>query len=374
MDEILAMDALSGRQTVAAAGGARNLLIDCARIRPGDDVLLLTEPPGLGHYDDDLGPYLAAAAEALGARARLLAAPQVAGPAETPADVMAAIGAADHVIFLTRTGDQLRFHPLPGVGSKTMCYALDFEYLGDRFATTPFALMTELQARLSRRLAAAGSYRITCPNGTDLTANIVPDDARAGGDFTVRTFPAMILPPFPATAANGVLAVSHALTSTYIHDYPDSVIPLPETVRLTIEAGRIVGIDAEPELAARIERQLARVAGLFGGEALSLNSWHCGLNPATYYPAPALANIDRWSGIAFGSPRYTHFHMCGDAPGDVCGQVFDATIELDGEIVWDRGRLAFFESPENRTLIESFGLDPASFTTPRPLGFEGAPS
>lgn len=353
-----------------AAAGARNLLANCSGVRSGETVLFLTEPPGLGHYDDALPGFLAEAAEALGARTRILPVEPVAGPEDTPAEVFDAIAAADHAIFLTRTGDQLRFHPLPGRGAKTMCYALDFGYLADRFATTPYELMFELQARLARLLASASGYRITCPNGTDLSAQIAPDGARAG-DFTVRTFPVMILPPFPADTASGTLVVSNALTSTYIHAYPDSVIALPRTASLTVEAGRIAAIQAEPALAARIEAQFARVAGLFGGEARSLNSWHCGLNPATYFAAPALSDIDRWSGVAFGSPRYTHFHMCGNAPGDICGQVFDATIQLDGEVVWEHGRMVFFDRPENRALIESFGLDPEAFNTPRPLGLAG---
>ncbi|MDZ4370844.1 MAG: hypothetical protein U1C74_05405 [Phenylobacterium sp.] len=365
------MDASHGRSAAGAAEGARNLLVACAGLTNGDTLLLLTEPHGRGHYDDDLAPFLADAAESLGARARIMTVEPVSGPEATPVDVLDAIAGADHTIFLTRTGDQLRFHPLPGAGTKTMCYALDFDFLADRFATTPYGLMLDLQSRLARRLAEAGHYRITCPRGTDLSARIAPDDRRAG-DFTVRTFPAMILPPLPADGANGVLALSHALTSTYIHDYADSVIPLPSTATLRINDGQILAIEADPSLATRIDAQFERVAGLFGGAPRSLNSWHCGLNPATYFPAPALSDIDRWSGVAFGSPRYAHFHMCGDAPGDICGQIFDPTIELDGEVVWDRGRLVFFERAENRALIERFGLDASQFTELRPLGLTGA--
>lgn len=84
---------------------------------------------------------------------------------------------------------------------------------------------------------------------------------------------------------------------------------------------------------------------------------------------PALADIDRWSAFAFGSPRYLHFHMCGHAPGDICGQMFDAEIAFDGVPIWRDGRLAFLDLPENADLLDAFP-DAAVPARPHDLGID----
>jgi len=61
--------------------------------------------------------------------------------------MMEAIEAAAHTIFLNRIGDQLRFAPLPGTGSKIMSYVLDMDFLA---ATSPSRLrgVESIQTRL----------------------------------------------------------------------------------------------------------------------------------------------------------------------------------------------------------------------------------
>ena len=350
------------------AAGARNLLVDCAGVKAGDDLLLLVEPAGSDYYQPEVCAFVAQAARALGAHPRIVEAAPDAGPDEVPAAVMEAIGAADHTLFLNRLGDQLRFRPLPGRGGKTMSYALDMNFLGSSFCTTPYPLMAELSERLAARLASARSCRIRCPLGTDLRMDL--DGWRGGGagQFTARTFPVMILAPLPASAANGRLMLSQAITSTDIHPYADSIVPLPSPIALTVKDGRIVCFEGDAALVDRVRAQFERVAQLFGGAAFAVNSWHTGINPMTYFPRPALSDMDRWSGLVFGSPRYTHFHMCGHAPGDIAGQVFDATIGFDGEPLWEEGRLGFYERPANRALIAAHGLDPAAFAARADIG------
>ena len=335
--------------------GARNLLSACAGVQSGDDVLLIGEPVGLGVYDDDLAPFIASVAERLGGRVEIIR-PQLAeGPESVPAQLFDRIAAADHTIFVSRIGDMLRFHPLPGGGSKTMCYALNLELLGSAFGTLPYPFLFEVRRRLVARLAAARSYTIRSPLGTDLSMTL-PEQSRYGqnDDFTVKNFPWMIVPPISASALNGRMVLSNALTSTSIHLYDDAVIPLRDTIVFDVEMGRIIGIAGHGALAARIRAQFARVADLFGGEALIVNSWHAGINSETFFPRPALSDLDRWSAISFGSPRYLHFHMCGDAPGDICGQMFDCEIAFDGVPIWQGGRLVFLDLPENRDLWDAF--------------------
>ena len=362
------MQAQASHSANAAMAGAHNLLVNCAGVRAGQSVLLIVEPMGEGYYDDAMAGFIAVEASRLGAIPTVLEAPVSCDPDNPPAEVMSAIAAADHTIFLNRIGDQLRFRPLPGAGTKTMSYALDFDFLSASFSTTPFGLFFTVAQRLSERLSQVGGYRIRCPLGTDLAMQLTQRYPVMSGDFSVKTFPMMILPPLSAAKASGRLVLSQALTSTYIHAYDDSIIPLDRPLVLTIEDGAITGIEGDAAVLPRVRAQFERVAALFGGPVLSVNSWHAGVNPTTFFPRPALSDMDRWAGVVFGSPRYLHFHMCGTSPGDICGQVFDPTISFDEDPLWSEGRLAFLE--DNRDLLQRYGADPSVFETRRDIGLQ----
>jgi hypothetical protein len=178
----------------------------------------------------------------------------------------------------------------------------------------------------------------------------------------------MIVPPFPAFGLSGNLVLSQALTSTYIHPYDSSVLPLSSPLTLVVENGVIVRLEGDSALVTRAEEQFRRVGSLFGGPQWAVNSWHAGINVFTYFPQPALPDIDRWSSVAFGSPRYAHFHMCGTSPGDICGQIFDATIAFDDEVIWDQGRAAFLTSEEKQRLVAHSGGSMLTVEALRELG------
>src|SRR5205807_4393661 len=180
------------------------------------------------HYDSALVPFIAHHARELGARVEIMSVPPGGGPEDAPVAMMEAIKAAAHTIFLNRIGDQLRFAPLLGAGSKTMSYALDMDFLGSDFAVTPYEVWESIQTRLVAQLDAAQSYSIRCPRGTDLSMSL--DGSRVGqgrtAGFSVKNFPVMIVPPIPADRLSGKLVVSQALTSTYVHAYDDNILRL----------------------------------------------------------------------------------------------------------------------------------------------------
>jgi hypothetical protein len=286
--------------------------------------------------------------------------------------------AVDHTIFFSRIGDQLRFRALPGPGSKTMTYTLDFAHLGDDFARIPFAFLEEIQRRVVARISRARRYSIECARGTSLTMaldNPVPSIKRPEASpirqFTLKNFPVMIFPPMVTRGLTGRLVLTQALTSTAINGYDDSVLRLTSPLTLDVRGGRIESFEGDPDLVARVERHFDRVGGIVGGDPRAIHSWHTGINPATFFSSPALFDIGRWGSVAFGSPRYTHFHMCGNDPGDICGQLFDATITFDDEVLWDRGHFAFLDRPDSRALMAQYRLPPPLFAKRRELGIEG---
>lgn len=353
------------------ARGAANLLAHCVGLSRGESLLLVTEPAGSRYYDAEVALCIAEEARRLGATVTFFEAGPATGPESVPAGLVEAISGADHTLFLSRIGDQLRFAKLPGHGTKSMTYTLGIRHLAGGFAGARHDVMEQIRSELMSRIAVARRYTIRCPLGTQLEMNISADELsvlRDSSGFTIRNFPVMIIPPIPAAALNGRLVISHALTSTGIHEYEDSVIPLTSPVTLTLAAGKIGRVEGEPDLVARVEAQLERIDRMFGGAGRRLGSWHVGINPFTFFERRALDDIDRWNGVAFGSPRYAHFHLCGALPGDICAQVFDPTICFDDDVLWQDGELAALNVAPLDGLAKRLEVPSAMLSTRQQIG------
>ena len=174
----------------------------------------------------------------------------------------------------------------------------------------------------------------------------------------------MIVPAISSARAEGTLA----LLPTAIHEYADPILVLDSPLLLEVSRGSIVGFGGDPTQARKAEAHFDRVGRLVGGSPRAVNSWHTGIHPGTFFSGRALDDLDRWGCVAFGSPRYTHFHLVGADPGDVCGSLFDATISFDGVPFWDRGRFVFIDRPEIRDLAAAHGVDTASLHNLSPIG------
>ena len=352
--------------------GARNLLLNCVGMQAGQDLLFVTEPPGLGYFDDDIAVVVANEARSLGGNVNLLEAPPSGGPDDFPADVAAAMRQADHTIFFSRLGDQLRFCALPGTGSKTMATTLEVGYLGAELGRVPHGLFEAMYDRLVAAIRGAGRYRIRCPLGTDLEMTFDtkgdPDAGRITTDFTVKPFPVMIFPPLSCAAMSGRLVLARWLTSTAVRAYDDSVLTLETPVTAHIEAGRIVRFEGEPAVAAEVERQFERIGAQARGDAHAVESWHAGINPKCFFIGDPAADVERWGNVIYGSPRATHFHMCGTNPGEMACTLIDASIWFDDALFWDAGRFRFLDRPEIQALMSDYPGSEGAFAMRRDIG------
>ncbi len=354
--------------------GARNMLVGCIGIEAGQDVLVVREDSRHGYYDDAAGDCVAEEARGLGARVHSIWTPTIEGPGDFPAPLAAAMEHVDHTIFFSRIGDQLRFCDLPGKGTKTMTYALDAGFLGSPFCTVPHGLMEEVLAQFHGELDRVREWRITCPLGTDVAGHCEPRPApdrgdRGDGGFTLVLFPVGIFRPVPCDSMSGRVVVARSLMGTSIHAYEPHVLPLEQPVTVIVEQGRIVDFEGDPGLVSKVRDHYETVASRMGIDRDVVHSWHAGINPKTFYPRPAEENIERWGGIAFASPRTTHFHTCGDsAPGEIAWSVIDATITLDGETFWKEGRFVFLEWPDIRALLDDYPGAEDAFEMRRDIG------
>ena len=121
---------------------------------------------------------------------------------------------------------------------------------------------------------------------------------------------------------SGRVVLSDYLTSTCSQVYNPAWIAIPEPVIAEVELGRIVGFHGSAESVKQIEMHYATVANRFGIQADIIHSWHAGIHDACRFDGSPDLNPDLWSNSIFGSPKYLHFHTCGDyAPGEICWMV-----------------------------------------------------
>lgn len=336
--------------------GARNLLLQCARARPGERLLLVGEQGTRPFFDPVLCTEVARVANALDLASEIVLAEPGADASHFPDTVIDAMQDADVVIFFSRLGDQVRFIESPGPGRKIMTYTLTLEHLGSEFATVDYETMQTMHDCLLSDIRGASHYRIETDNGTRLEGHIHDStfaEESAVTEFSLALFPVMIFPPINFHVLNGRLMLDHFLTSSSTRAYEDSVLRLDTPIGVTVEDCRMVEFEGKPELIDRVRAQLERAAAITGGDPYRLNSWHTGINPYTFYSDDPFIDLERWGSVAFGSPRYTHIHAAGNDPGDISIQVFDASISLDDSLYWKHGRFLFLDQPDLRKQFDT---------------------
>lgn len=354
---------------VGIQAGADNLLVQCMAVERGDTLLIVTEPPERSCYDPRVAEMVAERSRQLGVRTRILEARFASGPDDVPTDVALAMRSADHTLFLSRLGDQIRFSDEHGAGRKTISYTRDLDYLGSLFGCTPYHLFQDVHDRLLQLIRSARRYSLTSASGTDLTGDVGDDEQRSMvTPFAITCFPAVICPPLRCVNLTGRLVLERFLMSTSVNDYESSVLLLDEPVSLEIERSRIVGFHGPKVLANTVRDHYLRVGERFGGDPMTVNSWHSGIYPATFHSGSWREDVASWAEIAFASPRYTHFHTCGVDPGNVATATFDATVRFDGVTLWDTGRPAFLERPEMQALLGKHRVSNGAFALCTDIG------
>ena len=350
--------------------GAQNLLKNCVNLRPEQTLLLVTEDKRAAYYDEDVVNCIKQEAENIGATVYTLSAPRISGPEHSPAIVKRALESVDHTVFLARIGDQMRFHKLPGEGSKTMCYTLDGKMLVSEAGRSSYKVASALLEKIQSYIDTISQWRIQCPLGTDLIgtsdSDQYTDTARL--DFSVKLFPPGPFRPLLCNTANGKI-VTKLLPASATHLYEPFGLVLDSPVTMMVCNGRIVEFTGEPEVAKRVENHYRFVGKKFDIDPFVVHSWHTGTNPKIYYPDSALENIERWNGVVHSHTRYTHIHTCGNyGPGEISCGLIDATLTFDDHPLWVDGRLLFLESEEALAIRRRYGATAPGYETCLDIG------
>jgi hypothetical protein len=161
--------------------------------------------------------------------------------------------------------------------------------------------------------------------------------------------------------------VAHLLCGTGSRYYRPFGMRLDRPLVAVIAGGRLLRWEGDATDVARAQAHYDHVAGLYGLDGGIVHSWHAGIHPGCAYPGSAHDNYERWSGSAFGNPRLLHFHTCGAyAPGEICWNVIDPTIEADGSVIYAAGRIRPESVPGTSEIVAANPDLQALFDRPDP--------
>ena len=315
-----------------------NLLVNCAGLQPADSLLIVYENPGLGWYDKAVVEAIAAAAKSLNITTQLL---EVGAPKnQKEQNVIDAMANHGCTLFLARIGDQDRFAtPMPGK-KIVMCYIRDLEMLTSQFGCLAYQATVDMKLAIDQLIDKAKEIKFHCTLGTNCSVNLPPADSTANNEVTVLRFPMGVISPIGGKYLSGRVVLANYLTPTGSGVYQPAVLALDNPVVAQIENGRIVEFSGNADTVEKVEQHYQTVANQFGIKAKVMHSWHVGMHPGLSYLQKAKDDPDRWSNTVFNHPRFLHFHTCGDyAPGEICWMLKNPTILLDGEALWQAGRL-----------------------------------
>lgn len=360
--------------------GVRNLLIDYGGVKRGDEVVILSE---LGTYVDPVVVLAQATVlDEIGAKAHVLWTPVLERSwwQDLSKVVRGAVGEADVVVQNIRSIGKTHLLDLMlqrGV-RRLRNYATDIAIMSSDWAAWPVALQDMLELKINTRLAAGRTFRVTTCDGSDLQGEIAPRiapwrrDTKRSGGMNV-SFPPGVFRASESENANGVLVVH----STY--PWGARRVGLPEIrfahpVKLTIENNHVVHFEGEREVEP-YRRLFEHHEATLGRESYKMDSFHCGSSPRAFTPFAPQQDPDRFDHLIHEHESWFHFHIgsLSDKAVDRTQQaehvnavLHEPTVYLDGEKVWENGRLRVWDDPELRECASAFG-DPDVLFAQRPI-------
>ncbi|MBL4890944.1 MAG: hypothetical protein JKX91_03780 [Rhizobiaceae bacterium] len=333
--------------------GVHNLLINCAQLEAHETLLIICEDPDLGWYDTAAPKAVAEFAATLGVTATVLAVGEPGYDVDPAVEV--AIASHDCTIYFARIGDQDRFGELPPGKRSVMIYARTIEALASTYGSASYFAFRALKNAIDDIMLAAQNIEITCPLGTRFSGKSSKKIHQKMTDVSVLRFPLGVPLPLEAAQFSGQVALTHFLTPTGSKSYLPASIILEKTTFANIKNGRISGFCGDTDQVLKIEQHYNMVADQFDIDRDAVHSWHAGIHPGVSYLASAAENPDRWSNTVFTSPKFLHFHTCGNyAPAEICWMVLDPTISIDGIKLWEGGQLQPARFPDSKVVLEQW--------------------
>jgi len=333
--------------------GAYNLLVNCGQACAGERLLLCYEQESLDFYDRAIVEDVCACAQEIGLEVMPYVLDFDPVIDTVPAQLAAAIAAADLTVFLARLADQMRFGRFKSDQRTILSYALNSASLASPFGTVHYKASLALKQVIDAAIFGASEVVVTCKVGTYFKGKISasPD----GGDVNLRRFPMLVNTPAPASGFAGRIALPGFLVGTGSKYYHPFGVTFDAPLFAVFEGNTLLGFEGQKSDEDKANQHLDMVAGRFEIDRNFVHSWHLGIHPKCYFDGVAVDQFESWSGSAFGNPRLLHVHTCGAyAPGEVCWNVVDPTLVADGVTIWEDGVLLPERVPGGREVLAEY--------------------
>jgi len=355
-----------------------DMLDNCARIKPGQEVLLLAHIDGLYGGDNMVDPeaisWIQSLVKARGAHASVLwiDEPAKAHAWRLPPVVKTAYKGCDVFInhsFDIVTEENLEFRELIAEAKIPMVrnFATTAPLLCSTWALTPYELVSEIRHQASFVFKDGAKWQITDENGTFLQGTIrpqpkypvgMPYSSRRGEAGFYFPWPEWVHPPVGVENTSGTFIFDSMLSwwSRYIGISPYFSKP----IELTITDCRISKIKGGEEAEA-LHRFLHAMHERLGDAVYDFNCLHFGVHPQAYIAEHQCPNILHRRVIEHSHTSNIHVHI-GAPPATpeypywmhCTGDIRTATFTVGDTPVHDRGHLMALDSSSVLAIAEKY--------------------
>ncbi|MEK7622289.1 MAG: aminopeptidase [Patescibacteria group bacterium] len=306
---------------------ARNVMKQCMGIKPGESVLIVTDPAR-----SNLAGIFAAAAKAITKKVELVSFNTMTGNAQEPPPLAAQkMKTADVALLVTTyslshtkarknaSQNGCRIASMPGI---TLAMA-------KRTLTADFTQMAALSTKLAEILSQANSARLTSAAGTDLTFTLT---GRLGdADTGLYTTPGLWGNLPAGEACIGPL--ENKTQGTLIIDGAMAEINLDQPIKIIIKDGLAIDISGG-QAAKRLTATLRQA----GPQAFQVAELGIGTNPLAQL-SPNILEAEKVYAtchVAFGNNL--SYGGIIDVPVHEDGVILQPTLQIDGKIILKAGK------------------------------------
>ena len=365
-----------------------DLLDRCAKIQPGQKVLLLAHIDGLyggdNLVDQEAISWIQDAIELREAKASVLWIDEPAKPHawQFPPVVRAALENCDVLInhsFDLVVEEIVEFRRFIGKQKILMVrnFATTAPLLCTAWAQTPHELVSEIRYQASLPFKEGLSWQLADDNGTHLEGMINPSlapnqprfvsySARREESGYYRPWPEWVFPPVRLSKTSGIFVFDRMLSwwSRYIGISPY----FDEPIQLTIESDRVINIEGGNEAKA-LSQFLVSMHERLGDGVYDFNCLHFGVHPQASVAPHQCPNILHRRLIEHSHTSNIHVHI-GAPPVTpdynywmhCTGDIRTATFRVGDTIIHDRGYLTALNHPAVLAVAAKYpgrpGLEP----------------
>ena len=331
--------------------GVDNLLINCADLKVGDDLLIIRERESLGWYKNDISEVVATAAIKKGIKTSII---DVGKPDNSEKkSLIKEVNEHSCTIFFARIGDQDRFEEKKYATKRVMSYVRSAESLSSTFGTTNYHSNIALKNSIDSILSEAKRITITCPLGTNISGHIRNNSKEKDNEVSVYRFPLVVAKPINCSLFSGNVVLNNYLTSTGSKVYEPNFLKINKPINFKIDNGYITNVEGIEEDLKSINDHYDFVSKKFNLDRNCVHSWHPGLHPGVHYDKNIEQDPDQWSNTVFASPKFLHFHTCGNyAPGEICWMLKNHSVFVDNLPLWQNGHLTPFNFKNTSECLE----------------------